>query len=654
MIPGGRASLFLASRTQRELNPETRQFERRKRLPFAEGRQPAVDAAIKSLCSLKHPLLSPITRYDFEPGAVNIWSPELPASLTAVLADDSKTLDANSVLICLYGVATGLQWLHANGRYHGGLNLGNVLLDDQRHPRLADVGLWSVSPDACRTVLEQGALKSEIVVWWAPETIEVYGKDTTRDLGPPADVYSFGILAFHLIARLLGASERYPVRLPKGHSVRTVASSMLKLKKDLKTEGIPSPIQELIQGCLAYAPDDRPTMARVVAFFDEHRPSALAAQASDEAVTEYMNSVRPKMSASARKLKALADAGNADAMCFLGVLLENGGDIQRDQEKAWKLFRDSARKKSPWGEFKYGQMLQFGTGVPQDLKEAAKQYELAADRNNSDALNNLGGLVEKGVVPGGFARAAELYQKSATLNNPCGQYNWARFLELGRGCARDQNAAERFYQLAATGGQPDAAGNLSRLKGEPPENSPPAQIARGLHCLQAGQFFQAAGHFRGASLGGSAIGTFNLACLAQKGFSPGDDHEALYRQAVAAGNAPAQNNLAVLLADSATAEAVALLKQAAEAGDPYAQLNYGLAIEAGRAQEDITVAADLYNRARLAQIPEAMANYADLLAAGNGVPANPEQARNYYDMAYQASQRRLLTADIGAKHLSGK
>jgi TPR repeat protein len=108
------------------------------------------------------------------------------------------------------------------------------------------------------------------------------------------------------------------------------------------------------------------------------------------------------------------------------------------------------------------------------------------------------------------------------------------------------------------------------------------------------------------------------------------------------------------MADSAPVEAVALLKQAAEAGDPYAQLNYGLAIETGRAQEEITTAADLYNRARLAQIPEAMANYADLLAAGNGVPANAEQARNYYDMAYQASQRRLLTADIGAKQLSGK
>jgi hypothetical protein len=36
------------------------------------------------------------------------------------------------------------------------------------------------------------------------------------------------------------------------------------------------------------------------------------------------------------------------------------------------------------------------------------------------------------------------------------------------------------------------------------------------------------------------------------------------------------------------------------------------------------------------------------------VPANAEQARNYYDMAYQASQRRLLAADIGAKQLGGK
>jgi TPR repeat protein len=107
--------------------------------------------------------------------------------------------------------------------------------------------------------------------------------------------------------------------------------------------------------------------------------------------------------------------------------------------------------------------------------------------------------------------------------------------------------------------------------------------------------------------------------------------------------------LAVLLLDSAPGESVALLKQAVEAGNPYVQLNCGLAIETGRAQEEITVATNLCNRARLAQIPEAMANCADLFAAGTGVPANTGQARNYYDMVGQ-----VLAADICAKQLGGK
>jgi hypothetical protein len=114
-MQAARSSVLIVSGIQRDINLKTRQFERCKRLPFVVERQSVVDSGIKSLPSLKHPLFSPTTRFDLETGAVNIWSLELPASLATALADDSKPLSANSVLIALYGVATALQWLPSSG-----------------------------------------------------------------------------------------------------------------------------------------------------------------------------------------------------------------------------------------------------------------------------------------------------------------------------------------------------------------------------------------------------------------------------------------------------------------------------------------------------------------------------------------------------------
>jgi TPR repeat protein len=60
----------------------------------------------------------------------------------------------------------------------------------------------------------------------------------------------------------------------------------------------------------------------------------------------------------------------------------------------------------------------------------------------------------------------------------------------------------------------------------------------------------------------------------------------------------------------------------------------------------------MFSLAKDEKIPEAMANYAERLMSGNGVKTNVTQAKYYFEKAYQASQRRLIGAEIGARHLS--
>jgi TPR repeat protein len=236
------------------------------------------------------------------------------------------------------------------------------------------------------------------------------------------------------------------------------------------------------------------------------------------------------------------------------------------------------------------------------------------------------------------------------LGNPCGQYNWARFLELGLTVPRDLKEAEYLYELAAQGGLEAATESLNRMKGTIPPGSMLAQIERGVRCYESGQFLQASDLFRHASQRGSALAAFNLACLAERGLSPGDDFLTLYRQAAAAGHPSAQNNLALLLVADKPDEAVELMKKAAERS-PFGKFNFALAIERQLTNEEPAVAAEMFGLAKDEKIPEAMANYAERLISGNGVETNVVQAKNYFEMAYQTSQRRLIAAEIGARHV---
>jgi TPR repeat protein len=153
-------------------------------------------------------------------------------------------------------------------------------------------------------------------------------------------------------------------------------------------------------------------------------------------------------------------------------------------------------------------MLHFGEGAPIDFEQAGIQYGFAATHDNGDALNNLGGFIEEKDAKGGLERAAACHEKAANLGHPCGQYNWARFLEMGRGIPRDLINSQRFYQMAADAGHQEARANLDRLKGNGTFESASLKVQRGLLDYESGLIWQAADKFRSA---GSPSGIFNLA-----------------------------------------------------------------------------------------------------------------------------------------------
>lgn len=113
----------------------------------------------------------------------------------------SRPLDHCAFFQIAEDVCSGLAYLHTGSplspRPHLRLTSHNVLLDWSLRARLSDVGLSRLRHECARVMREAGAARAEWsqLAWMAPEVLG------GEEAGPPADVYSFGVLLWEMLMR---------------------------------------------------------------------------------------------------------------------------------------------------------------------------------------------------------------------------------------------------------------------------------------------------------------------------------------------------------------------------------------------------------------------------------------------------------------------
>jgi hypothetical protein len=163
----------------------------------------------------------------------------------------------------------------------------------------------------------------------------------------------------------------------------------------------------------------------------------------------------------------LADAGNAKAQHGLGMLYEAGlGVPAQDYAKAASYYRMAAAQGEIASANNLALMYAAGRGVPQDFGIAAQLWTQAAEAGNPMAQFNLGLLYFRGsgMEAPNYNEAAWWFGKAAEGGSVDGQFAMGELFAQGLGVPQNFAEAERWYKLAAGGGQRAAQQRLIEIQ----------------------------------------------------------------------------------------------------------------------------------------------------------------------------------------------
>ncbi|MFJ8645535.1 serine/threonine-protein kinase [Streptomyces sp. NPDC093546] len=177
-------------------------------------------------------------------------------SLRTVVGDEYGPLPPASVRSLAAGLARALEHIHATGLVHRDLKPANILLTVDG-PRIIDFGIAR----AVDTLTDGGLTSTGAVVgspgYMSPE--QVRGERLT----PASDIFCLGsVLAY--------AATGCP---PFGTADSGVHAMMFRIAHDEPDlTGLPAELDELVRGCLAKDPADRPTAAWLAAHVEAAEP----------------------------------------------------------------------------------------------------------------------------------------------------------------------------------------------------------------------------------------------------------------------------------------------------------------------------------------------------------------------------------------------
>jgi len=185
--------------------------------------------------------------------------------------------DALKILVQL---AAALAYAHGAGIVHRDLKPANVILEDgdPTRAKIIDFGLAKIAEDEGLTRLTEDKQAVGSPLYWAPE------QSTNADVGPPADIYALGGIAYFVLSGEPMFKPRPAVAMVYAHQHEAPEP----LPARCRDIALPQGLDEWIAACVAKNPADRPRAADLVVALDHmlaHTPSSGGARRAQRLFT---------------------------------------------------------------------------------------------------------------------------------------------------------------------------------------------------------------------------------------------------------------------------------------------------------------------------------------------------------------------------------
>ncbi|HTL36656.1 MAG TPA: serine/threonine-protein kinase [Kofleriaceae bacterium] len=165
--------------------------------------------------------------------------------------------DALRILVQL---AAALAYAHGQGIVHRDLKPANVILEegDAARAKIIDFGLAKIAETEGLTRLTEDKQAVGSPLYWAPE------QSSNTNVGPAADIYSLGGIAYFLLSGEPMFKPRPAVAMVYAHTHEPPQP----LGERCRGIDLPAGFAELIARCVAKVPAQRPTAAELVIELD--------------------------------------------------------------------------------------------------------------------------------------------------------------------------------------------------------------------------------------------------------------------------------------------------------------------------------------------------------------------------------------------------
>ncbi|CAN7162740.1 MULTISPECIES: SEL1-like repeat protein [unclassified Ensifer] len=157
-------------------------------------------------------------------------------------------------------------------------------------------------------------------------------------------------------------------------------------------------------------------------------------------------------------LVTAAKGGDPLAFYEIGARYTEGRGVNEDLAEAAKWYQRAADAGVVPAEYRLASMYEKGSGLTRDAAKAKVLYLKAAEQGNASAMHNLAVMLASGRDGSpDFAEATKWFAKAAELGIRDSQFNLAVLYARGNGVPQDLEASYKWFSAAAREGDMDAA-----------------------------------------------------------------------------------------------------------------------------------------------------------------------------------------------------